>query len=67
MSSLEAQLQNVNLSQIIDRMHHSKSEIIIPKFKVESEFHMNDILKKVCGKPRKKKRKTQLMNNEICC
>lgn len=48
LSSLEAQLNNVNLSTIIDQMSFSKCHIKIPKFKVESAFKMNDILKKVC-------------------
>lgn len=53
LSSLEAQMHNVNLSTIIDQMSFSKCHIKIPKFKVESAFEMNDILKKVYDHQRK--------------
>lgn len=44
---LESQLHDVILSKIIDQMSFSECHIKIPKFKVESKFSMNDILKKV--------------------
>ena len=48
LSALEAQLHNVNLSKIVDQTKYKQYEVNIPKFKIESEFSMNDILKKVC-------------------
>lgn len=44
---LESQLYDVALSKIIDQMSFSECHVKIPKFKVESKFNMNDILKKV--------------------
>lgn len=48
LAALEAQLQNVILSKIVDQTEYKEYKVIIPKFKIESEFNMNDILKKVC-------------------
>lgn len=47
LSMLESQLHNVVLSEIIDQMSFSECHIKIPKFKVESKFRLNDILKQV--------------------
>lgn len=47
LSRLETQFSHTNLSAIIDQMVLTEIEIMIPKFKVESEFLLNDILKKV--------------------
>lgn len=44
---LESQLHDVILSKFIDQMSFSECHIKIPKFKVESKFSMNDILRKV--------------------
>lgn len=47
LSTLESQT-SLNLSQIIDEMKYRYCRIKIPKFKVESEFDMINIMKKVC-------------------
>lgn len=48
LSTLEAHLPNIDLSEIVDQMRDHEHRIKIPKFKLQSEFQMNDILKKVC-------------------
>lgn len=47
LSTLESQLQNMNLSTIVKRMSFQLYEVEIPKFKVTTKLHLNDILKKV--------------------
>lgn len=47
LSTLESQT-SLNLSQIIDEMKYRECKIKIPKFKIESEFDMRNIMKKVC-------------------
>lgn len=50
LQKLESQLVNYDLSQIIDDMSFKDCVVTIPKFRVDSEFNLNDILKKVCEK-----------------
>lgn len=45
---LETRLQKFNLPKIIDNMTFEERVVTIPKFKVESEFQMKDILANVC-------------------
>lgn len=47
LSSLESQLQNMNLSKIVERMSFQLYIVEIPKFKVATKLHLNDVLKKV--------------------
>ncbi|XP_031621063.1 leukocyte elastase inhibitor-like [Contarinia nasturtii] len=47
LSTLEAQLQNINLSKIVEKMKFMEYEVQIPKFKVTTELLLNDILKKI--------------------
>lgn len=49
LSALETTLKNYDFMKVINQMHLTKILVAIPKFKVESEFKMNDILKKVCS------------------
>lgn len=45
LSTLESQLQNMNLSTIVGRMSFQLYKVEIPKFKVTTKLHLNDILK----------------------
>lgn len=47
LSTLESQLQNMDLSTIVGRMSFQLYKVEIPKFKVTTKLHLNDILKKV--------------------
>lgn len=46
--ALEAKLRHYDLTQIKDKMHKQWVNVTIPKFKVESEIKLNDVLKNVC-------------------
>ncbi|XP_055317899.1 antichymotrypsin-2-like isoform X3 [Sitodiplosis mosellana] len=45
--ALEAKLKNYDLAKITDQMHKHEVEVTIPKFKVEFEISLNDVLKKM--------------------
>lgn len=47
LSALESKLKNYDLAQITDTMHKQEVEVTIPKFKVEFEINLNEVLKKV--------------------
>lgn len=47
LSTLESQLQQMNLATIVGRMRFQEYVVEIPKFKVTTKLHLNDILKKV--------------------
>lgn len=49
LSALETKLNNYDLTKITEQMHKQLVNVTIPKFKVESEISLNDILKKVCA------------------
>lgn len=48
LTTLEARLKNYNLLRIIDQMLYTSCHVEIPKFKIEYEIILNDILKNVC-------------------
>lgn len=50
LSTLESQLNNYDLSQITGQMKFLKGDVTIPKFKVQSDFSLSKIFKKVCIK-----------------
>ncbi|XP_055308004.1 serine protease inhibitor 42Dd-like [Sitodiplosis mosellana] len=45
LSTLEAQLQKINLSKIVEQMKFITYRVEIPKFKVKTKFRLNEILK----------------------
>lgn len=45
--ALEAKLKNYDLAKITEQMNKVEVEVTIPKFKVEFEINLNDVLKKV--------------------
>ncbi|XP_031622703.1 leukocyte elastase inhibitor-like [Contarinia nasturtii] len=47
LSTLEAQLQHINLSKIVEQMKFVEHRVEIPKFKITTEFLLNDILIKM--------------------
>lgn len=46
--ALEAQLNGYNLTKIYNQMNLTKINVQFPKFEVETEIHLSDILKNVC-------------------
>lgn len=50
LSTLESQLNNYDMSRINNQMKFLKGDVAIPKFKIQSDFSLNEILKKVCIK-----------------
>lgn len=46
--SLESKLQGYDFTKFFDEMHKHRLEVDIPKFKVEFETKLNDVLKNVC-------------------
>lgn len=48
LSALETKLKDYDFATIIERMNAEEVQITIPKFKVEFEIHLNEILKNVC-------------------
>lgn len=51
LSALESKLKDYDLSKIGELMHFNRYEISIPKFKVEYEIKLNDVLKNVSQQP----------------
>lgn len=47
LSKLESELKNYDLAQITNKMHNTEVEVTIPKFKIEFEINLNEVLKKV--------------------
>lgn len=47
LTALEDQLKNYDLATVFDEMHIIKINVQIPKFKVETEIQLNEILKNV--------------------
>lgn len=47
LNALESQLSNYDMSRITGQMNFLKGEVTIPKFKVQSDFSLNNILRKV--------------------
>lgn len=47
LSALEVALMNYDLSKITSRMHKRNVEVILPKFKIEYEIELTEVLKKV--------------------
>lgn len=47
LSALEGKLKNYDLAEITNKMHKQEVEVTIPKFKVEFEINLNDVLKKL--------------------
>lgn len=47
LSALETKLKNYDLAKITDEMHLQEVDVTIPKFKVEYEINLNEVLKKV--------------------
>lgn len=45
--ALEASLKNYDLSKITSQMYKQKVDVTLPKFKIEYEIELNDVLKKV--------------------
>lgn len=48
LSALESKLLNYDLAKINEQMFKQEVDVTIPKFKVEFEINLNDVLKKVC-------------------
>lgn len=48
LSALEAKLTNYNLDKIVDQMNLEDIYITIPKFKVEFQIQLNNVLQNVC-------------------
>lgn len=47
LAKLESELRNFDLSKIVADMYEQEVDVTIPKFKVEFEINLNDVLKKV--------------------
>lgn len=47
--ALEAKLKSSNLTEVFNQMYSQEVQVTIPKFKVEFDISLNDVLKKVCG------------------
>lgn len=47
LSEVEKKLQNIRLSDILNQGYEQEIQLYLPKFKVESEIHLNNVLKKV--------------------
>lgn len=47
LSALEKSLQNYDLTQITSQLYKQKVELTLPKFKIEYEIGLNDVLQKV--------------------
>lgn len=47
LSALESKLKNYDLSKITSEMYSQEVDVMIPKFKVEFEINLNDVLKNV--------------------
>lgn len=47
LAKLESDLRNYDLGKIVDDMYEQEVDVTIPKFKVEFEINLNDVLKKV--------------------
>lgn len=47
--ALESKLHNYYLAKITQQMYSQEVDVTIPKFKVEFEINLNDVLKKVCN------------------
>lgn len=50
LSALESQMNSYDMSRITNQMKFLKSDVTIPKFKVQSDFILDSILEKVCIK-----------------
>lgn len=44
---VEKKLQNIKLSDILNQGYEQEIQLYLPKFKVESEIHLNNVLQKV--------------------
>lgn len=44
LTELKSRLKNYDIATVFDQMYITKINVKIPKFKVETEMHMNDIL-----------------------
>lgn len=49
LSALESNLQNYDLKQIISKLSERRVNATIPKFKVEFDLELNDVLQEVCS------------------
>ena len=47
LQQLESKIKSVNLADIFNKMHPFDHTLYIPKFKVEYEIELNDVLQKV--------------------
>lgn len=47
LSKLEKTMKNLNLATIVDKLFDDEVDVDLPKFKVESEINLNDVLKNV--------------------
>jgi len=47
LKNLENSLKTVDLTELTKRMYSTEVQVFLPKFKIEFELNMNDVLKKV--------------------
>lgn len=48
LSALETELKNTDLKTIADEFNRTNVDVLIPKFKIEYQVNLKDVLKKVC-------------------
>lgn len=49
LNALESKLKTYDLAKITENMHTSRFEVRVPKFKIEYEINLKDVLKNVSG------------------
>lgn len=47
LTEVEKKLPNIKLSDILNQGYEQEIQLYLPKFKVESEIHLNSVLQKV--------------------
>lgn len=48
LSALESKLQNYDLSKMVDQMYSAEVDVEIPKFSINFDIKLNEVLEKVC-------------------